>query len=58
MSEDKLFEVSIGANPKKRKEIIEWAISQFGNRVEIHQTLPLLYFKNEQDVSFFMLRWS
>jgi hypothetical protein len=53
-----LYEVTVGCGLTKRKEIVEWAVQTFGDQVDPHETLPILYFCNEADVAFFMLRWS
>jgi hypothetical protein len=55
---EELYEVTVGCWWTKRKEIFEWAVKTFGDRVEPHETLPILYFRNKADVAFFMLRWS
>jgi hypothetical protein len=52
------IEVTVGASKSKRKEIFDWAVKTFGDRVEPHETLPILYFRNQADASFFMMRWS
>ena len=53
--ENQLIEVTVGKY--KRKEIFEWAVETFGDKVELHDSLPLLYFRSMADVEFFMLRW-
>jgi hypothetical protein len=58
MIETKWIEVTVGASKSKRKEIFDWAVKTFGDRVEPHETLPILYFRNQADASFFMMRWS
>ena len=58
MIETEWIEVTVGASKSKRKEIFDWAVKTFGDRVEPHETLPILYFRNQTDVSFFMMRWS
>jgi hypothetical protein len=58
MTETKWIEITVGASKSKRKEIFDWAVKTFGDRVEPHETLPILYFRNQADASFFMMRWS
>jgi hypothetical protein len=58
MTETEWIEVTVGASKSKRKEIFDWAVKTFGDRVEPHETLPILYFRNQADASFFMMRWS
>jgi hypothetical protein len=58
MTETEWIEVTVGASKSKRKEIFDWAVKTFGDRVEPHETLPILYFCNQADASFFMMRWS
>jgi hypothetical protein len=58
MIETEWVEVTVGASKSKRKEIFDWAVKTFGDRVEPHETLPILYFRNQADASFFMMRWS
>jgi hypothetical protein len=58
MIETEWIEVTVGASKSKRKEIFDWAVKTFGDRVEPHETLPILYFRNQADASFFMMRWS
>jgi hypothetical protein len=58
MIETKWIEITVGASKSKRKEIFDWAVKTFGDRVEPHETLPILYFRNQADASFFMMRWA
>jgi hypothetical protein len=58
VTETEWIEVTVGASKSKRKEIFDWAVKTFGDRVEPHETLPILYFRNQADASFFMMRWS
>jgi hypothetical protein len=58
MTETEWIEVTVGASKSKRKEIFDWAVKTFGDRVEPHETLPILYFRNQADASFFMMRWA
>jgi hypothetical protein len=58
MIETEWVEVTVGASKSKRKEIFDWAVKTFGDRVEPHETLPILYFRNQADASFFMMRWA
>jgi hypothetical protein len=58
MIETEWIEVTVGAGKSKRKEIFDWAVKTFGDRVEPHETLPILYFRNQADASFFVMRWS
>jgi hypothetical protein len=58
MIETEWIEVTVGASKSKRKEIFDWAVKTFGDRVEPHETLPILYFRNQADASFFMMRWA
>ena len=58
MTETELIEVTVGASKSKRKEIFDWAVKTFGDRVEPHETLPILYFRNQADAAFFMMRWA
>jgi hypothetical protein len=58
MIETEWIEVTVGASKSKRKEIFDWAVKTFGDRVEPHETLPILYFRNQADASFFMIRWA
>jgi hypothetical protein len=58
MIETEWIEVTVGASESKRKEIFDWAVKTFGDRVEPHETLPILYFRNQADAAFFMMRWS
>jgi hypothetical protein len=58
MIETEWIEVTVGASKSKRKEIFDWAVKTFGDRVEPHETLPILYFRNQADALFFMMRWS
>jgi hypothetical protein len=58
VTETEWIEVTVGASKSKRKEIFDWAVKTFGDRVEPHETLPILYFRNQADASFFMMRWA
>jgi hypothetical protein len=58
MAEEQLYEVTVGAYPAKRAEIFAWAHQVFGDRVEQHDSLPLLYFRDLADAEWFVLRWS
>ena len=58
MTKTEWVEVTVGASKSKRKEIFDWAVKTFGDRVEPHETLPILYFRNQADASFFMMRWA
>jgi hypothetical protein len=58
MIETEWIEVTVGAGKSKRKEIFDWAVKTFGDRVEPHETLPILYFRNQEDAAFFVMRWS
>jgi hypothetical protein len=53
-----LVEIIVGAGPKKREEMIAWAVSTFGNKVEPHDSLPILYFHDLADAEWFVMRWS
>lgn len=53
-----LIEITVGAHPVKRAEIFAWAVEMFGSQVETHDSLPLLYFQHQEDVTLFLLRWS
>jgi hypothetical protein len=55
---NELIEVTVGAHPDKRAVIFAWAVEMFENRVEPHDSLPLLYFQHQEDVTAFLLRWS
>ena len=55
---DELIEVTVGAHPDKRAVIFAWAVEMFENRVEPHDSLPLLYFQHQEDVTAFLLKWS
>jgi hypothetical protein len=48
----------VGAWGNNLKEIVDWALERFGDRVEPHNTLPILYFRDQADATFFMMRWS
>jgi len=58
MTESELIEITVGSSEIKRKEIFEWAIKKFGDRVEPHDSLPILYFRDQADAAFFMLKWA
>ena len=58
MTDCELIEITVGAWGTKRKEIFEWAVKTFGDQVEPHSSLPILYFRNQADAAFFMLKWS
>lgn len=53
-----LVEVIMGAAPRKREEMIAWAVETFGNKVEPHDSLPILYFHNLADAQWFVMRWT
>jgi hypothetical protein len=56
---ENLIEVTVGGvSYKKRMEMFKWAKDMFGDDVEEHGDLPLLYFKNMADAEWFALRWS
>jgi len=58
MTDCELIEITVGSSEIKRKEIFEWAVKTFGDRVEPHSSLPILYFRNQADAAFFMLKWA
>lgn len=53
--QQELYEVTIGGWHTAKQ--INWAVELFGDRVELHDSLPILYFRNRADVEFFMLKW-
>jgi hypothetical protein len=55
---EELYEVVIGGSMRKRQEMYAWATDTFGDHVEPHDSLPILYFRNKADAEFFMLRWA
>ena len=55
---DEWTEISVGAHPTKKAEIFAWAVEMFEDRVEPHDSLPLLYFRHPEDVTLFLLKWS
>jgi len=56
--EQELIEITVGAWGDKLEEMTAWAVERFGDQVEPHNSLPILYFRNQADASFFALRWS
>jgi hypothetical protein len=58
MTETELIEITVGAWGNNLKEIVDWALERFGDRVEPHNTLPILYFRDQADATFFVMRWS
>lgn len=53
-----LVEIIVGAVPKKREEMIAWAVETFGNKVEPHDSLPILYFHDLADAEWFVMKWT
>lgn len=58
MTDYVLIEITVGASRARQKEIFEWVVKTFGDRVELHNSLPILYFRNQEDAAFFMLKWA
>jgi len=56
--ETELIEITVGTGKTKQKEIFDWAIKTFGDQVEPHDTLPILYFCKQVDATFFMMKWA
>ena len=58
MTQTEWIEITVGTGKTKQKEIFDWAIKTFGDQVEPHNTLPILYFCKQADATFFMMKWS
>lgn len=53
-----LIEIVVGAAVKKREEMIAWAVDTFGDKVEPHESLPILYFHELADAEWFVMKWT
>jgi hypothetical protein len=55
---EELIEIVIGGSIETRDKLIKWAYEMFPGNVYLHEDFPILYFKNQADAEWFVIKWS